>query len=151
MCKITILLVRLCACNAVLGIDNVPQQECENNIDCADNVNNKTCASHFRCVVQYQVTGADVQYGLSRRELPRADSAYRGSLPNGATLDIVCQTSHGAQADGRTLYDDNNQPTDLPFTTWDQLDDGSWVYDWYTNTLKIVQGYSPQIDHCPGE
>lgn len=62
--------------------------------------------------------------------------------PNGTYLIIVCQTTFGAQEDGRTL---DGQP--LAFTTWDMLSDGTFVYGWYMNTPSVhADGYS----HIPG-
>lgn len=88
----------------------------------------------------YQVTGADSQ-GLAIQSLPQVNHVLRW-VPNGTTLNVVCQVNNGGQADGRTKYGH-------PFTTWDMLSDGTWVYDWYMNTPEVVpDGYSPGMPHC---
>ncbi|MFL6055942.1 MAG: hypothetical protein ACJ72W_24010 [Actinoallomurus sp.] len=58
-------------------------------------------------------------------------------VPDGTTLLVSCQTVHGDQVDGRVR-------NGKPFTTWDRLTDGTWVYDWYMNTPAVgADGYSP--------
>jgi surface antigen len=90
----------------------------------------------------YQVTGADSQ-GLAIQSQPHVNHVIR-YVPNGTTLYVVCQTKYGDQVDGRTQYG-------RPFTTWDQLADGTWVYDWYMNTPTVgTNGYSPGISPCSG-
>jgi hypothetical protein len=89
----------------------------------------------------YQVTGADSQ-GLAVQALPHIGNVLRWAH-NGTTLSVVCQVNNGDQADGRTQYG-------RPFRTWDQLNDGTFVYDWYMNTPTVAtDGYSPGIAHCP--
>lgn len=89
----------------------------------------------------YQVTGADSQ-GLAVQALPHIGNVLRWAH-NGTTLNVVCQVNNGDQADGRTQYG-------RPFRTWDQLNDGTFVYDWYMNTPTVAtDGYSPGIAHCP--
>lgn len=88
----------------------------------------------------YRVTGADAQ-GLAVQSEPHAGHVLR-YVPNGTALDIVCQVNNGDQVDGRTYGG-------KPFTTWDRLADGTWVYDWYTDTPTVgSDGYSPGIAHC---
>ena len=140
-------LLGLAACNAVLGIEEDPLHECQTNLDCAGNELNRTCSSLLRCVAEYQVLGSSP---LNKRERPFLDAEIRGGAPVGSTLGIVCQTALGEQVDGRTMRDENNQPVG-PFTTWDRLDDDTYVYDGLMNTPRVVQGYSPGIKHCPGE
>jgi surface antigen len=90
----------------------------------------------------YQVTGADSQ-GLAIQSQPHVNHVV-GWASNGTTLYVVCQTKYGDQVDGRTQYGH-------PFTTWDKLDDGTWVYDWYMNTPTVAtNGYSPGISPCAG-
>jgi hypothetical protein len=90
----------------------------------------------------YQVTGADSQ-GLAVQATPHIGNVIRWAT-NGTTLNVVCQVNNGDQADGRTQYG-------RPFRTWDQLNDGNFVYDWYMNTPTVgTDGYSPGIAHCPG-
>lgn len=90
----------------------------------------------------YQVTGVD-SGGLAIQSQPHANHVLR-YVPNGTTLYVTCQTVHGDQVDGK-VYNGK------PFTTWDQLNDGTWVYDWYMNTPTIgSDGYSPGIAHCSG-
>ncbi|MGH3830481.1 MAG: CHAP domain-containing protein [Pseudonocardiaceae bacterium] len=91
----------------------------------------------------YQVTGANSN-GLANFSEPRVNSRFLGWKPNGTTLYVVGQSNHGDQSDGRTQYG-------RPFTTWDQLADGTWVYDWYMNTPVVATtGYSPGINPCSG-
>jgi hypothetical protein len=90
----------------------------------------------------YQVTGADSQ-GLAVQATPHIGNVIRWAA-NGTTLNVVCQVNNGDQADGRTQYG-------RPFRTWDQLNDGNFIYDWYMNTPTVgTDGYSPGIAHCPG-
>jgi lysophospholipase L1-like esterase len=63
-------------------------------------------------------------------------------VPNGTTLNVACQVNNGDQEDGRTQYGH-------PFTTWDRLTDGTYVYDWYMTTPLVgTDGYSPGMPHC---
>lgn len=144
------LLLGLSACNAVLGIEDVPLDECQTSIDCAGNELYKTCSPALRCVAEYQVITGDGG-PVNKRDQPNLQGHVKELVPTGATLGIVCQTAHGDQVDGRVEHDQNNQPTSIPFKTWDLLDDDTWVYDGYMTTPRIVQGYSPGIKHCPGE
>lgn len=90
----------------------------------------------------YQVTGADSS-GLAVQSQPHINHVVE-YVPNGTTLYVQCQTNHGDQVDGQTM---NGQP----FTTWDQISGGNWVYDWYMNTPVVgANGYSPGIPACPG-
>ena len=90
----------------------------------------------------YQVTGADSQ-GLAVQSQPHVNHVVRYAA-NGTTLYVSCQTKNGDQVDGRTQYG-------RPFTTWDKLTDGTYVYDWYMNTPTVAtNGYSPGIGACPG-
>jgi hypothetical protein len=90
----------------------------------------------------YRVTGADSK-GLAVQSEPHVNHVIRW-VPNGTTLHIVCQTDHGDWVDDRWQYGRH-------FTTWDQLADGTWVYDWYANTPPVdPSGYSPGIPPCPG-
>jgi hypothetical protein len=100
------------------------------------------CFLHAAVGVPYQVTGADNQ-GLAVLGQPHAGQLVRWAA-NGTTLFVVCQTKNGDWVDGRKQYD-------RPFTTWDKLSDGNWVYDWYMNTPPVaMDGYSPGIAHCSG-
>ena len=88
----------------------------------------------------YQVTGAD-SAGLALQTAPHAGNVD-SYVPNGTNLIVVCQTKYGDQVDGRTQYG-------RPFTTWDMLWDGHFVYDWYMNTPTVAtNGYSPGIPAC---
>lgn len=90
----------------------------------------------------YQVTGADSS-GLAVQSQPHVDHVV-DYVPDGTTLYVQCQTNHGDQVDGRTL-------NGKPFTTWDQISGGDWVYDWYMNTPEVgANGYSPGIPACAG-
>jgi hypothetical protein len=88
----------------------------------------------------YQVTGAD-SAGLALQTAPHIGHVD-SYVPNGTNLIVVCQTKFGDQVDGRTQYG-------RPFTTWDMLWDGHFVYDWYMNTPTVAtNGYSPGIPAC---
>jgi surface antigen len=90
----------------------------------------------------YQVTGTDGQ-GLAVQSQPHVNHVV-GWATNGTTLFVVCQTKNGDQVDGRTQYG-------RPFTTWDKLSDGNYVYDWYMTTPTVAtSGYSPGIAACAG-
>lgn len=90
----------------------------------------------------HQVTGVD-SAGLAVQSQPHVNHVLRYAA-NGATLYLTCQTVHGDQADN-AVYNGK------PFTTWDQLSDGTWVYDWYMNTPTVAaSGYSPGIAPCAG-
>lgn len=93
----------------------------------------------------YQVTGADSQ-GLANLTKPYTGGTNGSQLlrwfANGTNLTVVCQVNNGEQEDGRTQYGH-------AFTTWDQLSDGTYVYDWYMNTPTVAtNGYSPGIPAC---
>jgi hypothetical protein len=95
---------------------------------------------------QYSVTGTDSS-GLA--DFTGGPAGNGGSfdhyIANNTPLIVVCQTRLGAQEDGRTQYG-------RAFTTWDQLDDGSFVYDWYMNTPVVqTNGYSTGIHSCVGD
>jgi hypothetical protein len=88
----------------------------------------------------YQVTGTD-SAGLAVQRAPHVGNVDY-YVRNGTTLIVVCQTRYGDQVDGRTQYG-------RPFTTWDMLWDGHFVYDWYMNTPVVgTNGYSPGIPAC---
>lgn len=88
----------------------------------------------------YQVIGTDSQ-GLAVQSQPHVNHVVEW-VPNGTTLNVVCQVNNGDQVDGRTEYGH-------PFTTWDKLSDGNWVYDWYMTTSVVgTDGYSPGTPHC---
>lgn len=93
----------------------------------------------------YQVSGADSQ-GLADLTKPYTGGTNGSVLVrwygNGTSLTVVCQVNNGSQEDGRTQYGH-------PFTTWDKLSDGTYVYDWYMTTPTVAaNGYSPGI---PGD
>src|SRR5262249_46237418 len=94
----------------------------------------------------YQVTGADSN-GLADMTKPFGKgvngSAFIKWFPNGTSLRVKCQAANGGQVDGRVM-------NGHAFTTWDNLTDGTWVYDWYMNTPLVgSDGYSPGLAHCP--
>lgn len=90
----------------------------------------------------YRVTGGDSQ-GLAIQSQPHVNHVLSYAA-NGTTLYVQCQTNHGDQVDSRAY-------NGKPYTTWDQLTDGTWVYDWYMNTPTIgSNGYSPGIPACSG-
>ncbi|MBO3744442.1 CHAP domain-containing protein [Streptosporangiaceae bacterium NEAU-GS5] len=105
-----------------------------------------TAPAHAACVadpydgacvtpVNYKVKGTDGT--LVVQKSPKVDNVIR-SLPEGATLGVVCQINNG----GADPYDG------LTSKTWDFIGDG-WVYDWYVNTPpQGADGYSPGVRHC---
>jgi hypothetical protein len=138
-------LVALCACSSILQIEDTPAQECTTDNDCQHNIVAKTCSqSALACVTTSRVLRADE--GLYKRDQPHLTARTLGVVSNGTLLSILCQTRHGDQA-----LDKTEQTTLKPFTTWDLLDDGTWVYDWYMDTPTVNQGYSTGIEPCPGD
>jgi GH25 family lysozyme M1 (1,4-beta-N-acetylmuramidase) len=90
----------------------------------------------------YQVTGTN-SAGLAVQSRPHINHVV-AYVPDGTTLSVLCQTNHGDQVDGRTS-------NGVPFTTWDQISGGNWVYDWYLNTPLVgADGYSAGIPACSG-
>ena len=88
----------------------------------------------------YLVTGTDSS-GLAVHSLPQLGGITRW-VPNGTALNVVCQINDGAQTDGRTM-------SGRPFTTWDQLSDGTFVYDWYMTTPVVgADGFSQGMLPC---
>lgn len=76
------------------------------------------------------VAGAPV----NERGGPSVQSAVRGTLVPGARFDIVCQT-YGSVVFGSPV--------------WDQLPDGGWIADYFTNT-PVYAAFSPGLPTCPG-
>ena len=135
-----ILIVSLCGCDMLLGIGDKPSQNCEDNGDCAKPGGEPPCGAGSQCATEYQVKGTDSK-GLAVQSQPHVDHVLR-YVQNGTWLRVVCQTAHG------DAVPDPGVTTDPPFTTWDQLDDGTWVYDWYLTTPNLMGGYSPGIPPC---
>ena len=79
----------------------------------------------------YRVRGTG-GVGLREHQAPRLSSAVNGTLGEGASLDIVCQTT-GDSVHGSAI--------------WDRLSDGDYVSDWYTST-PVVGDYSPGLPQC---
>ncbi|MCU1454603.1 MAG: hypothetical protein JWN46_2749 [Acidimicrobiales bacterium] len=69
---------------------------------------------------------------LNERSAPSTSATYEGTLPNGATINIVCQTS-GSSLNGSSI--------------WDRLTNGYYVSDYYTSTPNFAT-WSPPIPHC---
>lgn len=133
----------LCGCNALLGIQDKSSHDCEDNSDCAGSEGEPACGSGSPCATEYEVKGTD-SHGLAVQSQPHVDHVLR-YVPDGTRLRVVCQTAHGDPVP------DPGVTQDPPFTTWDQLDDGTWVYDWYMTTPPHdVNGYSPGIPPCTG-
>jgi hypothetical protein len=139
-------LVALSACSSILQIDDTPSRECNTDVDCRSYRFPRSCSMRvFQCVTVAPVMNADDE--LYERESPHLDSLHlQSTIPNGTLVSVVCQTRHGDQSRGHL-----ERTTGNPFTTWDLLDDGYWVYDWYVNTQTVVNGYSDGIDPCPGD
>ncbi|MFJ9448237.1 S1 family peptidase [Kitasatospora sp. NPDC101235] len=60
---------------------------------------------------------------------PEAESI----IGNGTSVNVVCETN-GPAVDG------------YPYTVWDRLDDGTWVYGYYLTTPG--DGFTPALKHC---
>lgn len=81
--------------------------------------------------VGYNVTGTG-GVGLRARTAPNTSSGIVRTLPEGAAIDITCQTQ-GENVRGSTI--------------WDKLSDGSYISDFYTTT-PVYAAYSPGIPVC---
>jgi uncharacterized protein YraI len=79
----------------------------------------------------YNVTGTG-GVGLNARSGPGTGHSIIRKLPEGAAIDIVCQTQ-GDNVRGSTI--------------WDKLSDGSYISDFYTTT-PVYAAYSPGIPVC---
>lgn len=81
--------------------------------------------------VGYNVTGTG-GVGLRARSAPNTSSSIIRTLPEGAAIDITCQT-RGETIRGSAI--------------WDRLSDGSYISDFYTTT-PVYAAYSPGIPVC---
>lgn len=81
--------------------------------------------------VGYNVTGTG-GVGLKARTGPNTSAGVVRVLPEGAAIDIACQTQ-GENVRGSTI--------------WDKLSDGTYVSDFYTTT-PVYAAYSPGIPVC---
>lgn len=88
-------------------------------------------ASTAAQAVSYSVTGTG-GVGLNERSGPGTSYSILRTLPEGAAIDIVCQTT-GTSVNGSSI--------------WDKLLDGGYVSDFYTTT-PVFNGYSPGIPVC---
>jgi len=79
----------------------------------------------------YAVSGAPSP--LNERSQPTSGSTSNGTLPNGTSINIVCQTG------GETVTGD---------PVWDHLDNGYYVSDIYTTTTG-GNTFSSAIPRCP--
>jgi uncharacterized protein YraI len=79
----------------------------------------------------YNVTGTG-GVGLRARSAPNTSSGVIRTLPEGAAIDITCQTN------GETIRGS---------AIWDKLSDGSYISDFYTTT-PVYAAYSPGIPVC---
>ena len=69
---------------------------------------------------------------LNERTAPSTSATVVGSLPNGATINIVCQTT-GTNVQGSVI--------------WDKLTNNYYVSDYYTSTPGN-KTWSPPIPRC---
>jgi len=74
--------------------------------------------------------------GLYEHTRPDINSPTVGSLRNGTAVEVICQTN------GTTDPYDN-----LPYTVWDKLDNGSYIYDGYF-VSSPGDGYHIVLQHC---
>lgn len=81
--------------------------------------------------IGYNVTGTG-GVGLRARSAPNTSSGIIRTLPEGATIDISCQTT------GETIRGS---------AIWDRLSDGTYISDFYTTT-PVYAAYSPGIPVC---
>lgn len=81
--------------------------------------------------VGYNVTGTG-GVGLRARSGPSLSAGVVRTLPEGAAIDITCQTT-GDDVRGSRI--------------WDRLSDGSYISDFYTTT-PVYAAYSPGIPVC---
>jgi surface antigen len=77
---------------------------------------------------QYQTTD-----NVVLRSGPGTGYSQVGSLANGSTITVVCQAQGGTNVGGNA--------------TWDRLDSGSWVTDFYT-TSPSFNSYAPGLGAC---
>ena len=82
--------------------------------------------------VSYQYTVVAPGGSLNERSAPSTSATLTGSLPNGALINIVCQTT-GSVVNGSSI--------------WDKLDNGFYVSDYYTSTPNVGT-WSPPIPQC---
>jgi uncharacterized protein YraI/surface antigen len=70
---------------------------------------------------------------LYERSGPGTSYAIKGSLPNGATIQVACQFKSSSSVNGSAI--------------WDLLSTGYFVSDYYVDT-SVVGGFSPGIAQC---
>lgn len=78
---------------------------------------------------QYRTTAS-----VTLRSGPGIPYANMGSRSNGSAITVVCQTQNGSNVYGNL--------------TWDKLDNGAWVSDYYT-TSPSFNNYAPGLGACP--
>ena len=71
--------------------------------------------------------------GLKERSGPGLSYPYGAILPEGRGIQIACQVRSGSAVGGSTV--------------WDQLSDGTYVSDFYTDT-PVYNGFTPGIGQC---
>ncbi|MER8046898.1 hypothetical protein [Streptomyces sp. NPDC094032] len=87
----------------------------------------------------YRVNATD---GVFTRYQPSYGAAVVGSANYGSYVYVVCQEAHGG-------WDNVHMQYGRPFTTWDRLSDGTYVYDWWMDTPIVAEdGHSPGIPAC---
>lgn len=79
----------------------------------------------------YNVTGTG-GVGLRARSASNTSSSIIRTLPEGAAIDIICQTT------GETIRGS---------AIWDKLSDGTYISDFYTTT-PVYAAYSPGLPVC---
>jgi surface antigen len=91
----------------------------------------------------YKVSGTDGT--LAEQSVPAVNHLV-GWLHEGDSVQVVCQINNGGQdlGDGGTFTWQQSR-------TWDQLTNGTWVYDHFITTpAQGSDGYSPGVPHCNG-
>jgi surface antigen len=80
----------------------------------------------------YHVYGTGRE-GLLEHRSPDRSSPTTGTLANGASVNIVCQTQTASVVNGSAI--------------WDKLDNGSYVSDYFVDTPN-VGSFTPSIQRC---
>jgi surface antigen/uncharacterized protein YraI len=80
----------------------------------------------------YHVYGTGRE-GLAEHSAPDTSSTRTGTLANGASVNVICQTQSASVVNGSAI--------------WDKLDNGSFVSDYFVDTPN-VGSFTPSIARC---
>jgi surface antigen len=98
-------------------------------------------ATAAHAATTYKVSGTDGT--LAEQSIPYVNNVA-GWLHEGDSVQVACQINNGGQdlGDGGTFTWQQSR-------TWDQLTNGTWVYDHFITTpAQGSDGYSPGVPHC---